>query len=313
MRSSGLTELEAVLAVARLRNFRAAATELGMSTSAISHTVAALEARIGVRLFNRTTRSVALSEAGEQFVAGVAPGLSAIRDAMEQASSHRLTPSGTLRINASLGAARRVMTPVILEYMRRYPEVKLDLVTDNRLIDIVVEGFDAGIRLAEHLPQDMIAVPFGPRQRLLVVGAPAYFAKHPPPRSPADLGAHRCIRRRLSSGKIYRWEFERRGESLDIDVQGLLTLDDEGLMHEAALAGVGLAYLSEWDIAAELAAGRLQSVLEDWTPPFDGLCLYFPGRRHVPAALRALIELIREKRDQAAAKAPPSRKRRARA
>ncbi len=312
MRSSGLTELEAVLAVARLRNFRAAATELGMSTSAISHTVAALEARIGVRLFNRTTRSVALSEAGEQFVAGVAPGLSAIRDAMEQASSHRLTPSGTLRINASLGAARRVMTPIIMEYMRRYPEVKLDLVTNDRLIDIVVEGFDAGIRLAEHLPQDMIAVPFGPRQRLLVVGAPAYFAKYPAPRSPADLGSHRCIRRRLSSGKIYRWEFERRGESFDIDVQGLLTLDDAGLMLEAALAGVGLAYLSEWDIAAHLAAGHLQCVLEDWTPPFDGLCLYFPGRRHVPAGLRALIELIREKRDQAVAKTPPSRKRRAR-
>lgn len=312
MRSSGLIELDAVLAVARQRSFRAAATELGMSTSAISHTVAALETRMGVRLFNRTTRSVALTEAGQQFVANVAPGLSAIRDAMEQASSHRLTPSGTLRINAPVGAARQIMTPVILEYLRRHPQVKLDLVTDDRLVDIVAEGFDAGIRLAEQVPQDMIAVPFGPRQRLLVVGARSYFSKHPPPRSPADLAAHQCIRRRLASGKIYRWEFERRGESINIDVQGPLTLDHPELILEAARSGAGLAYLSAWDIDDDLAAGHLESVLEDWTPPFDGLCLYFPGRRHVPAVLRALIELIREKRDEAAAKAPLRRQRRAR-
>ncbi len=301
MRSSGLTELEAVLAVARQRNFRAAATELGMSTSAISHTVAALEARIGVRLFNRTTRSVALSEAGKQFVASVTPGMAAIREAMEQASSRRLSPSGTLRINAPVGATR-LMMPIILEYLRRYPEVKLDIVTDDRLVDIVGEGFDAGIRLTEQLPQDMIAVPFGPKQRLLVVGTRAYFAKHHAPRSPADLAAHDCIRRRLASGKIYRWEFERRGETINVDVKGSLTLDNMGLILEAVRAGVGLAYLSEMDVADDIAAGRLQVVMEDWTPPFDGLCLYFPDGRHVPAGLRALIELIREKRDETKAK-----------
>lgn len=304
MRSSGLTELEAVLAVARQRSFRAAATELGMSTSAISHTVAALEARIGVRLFNRTTRSVALSEAGEQFVASVAPGMSAIREAMEQASSRRLSPSGTLRINAPVGATR-LMMPIILEYLRRYPEVKLDIVTDDRLVDIVGEGFDAGIRLTEQLPQDMIAVPFGPKQRLLVVGTRAYFAKHPAPRSPADLATHDCIRRRLASGKIYRWEFERRGETINVDVKGSLTLDNTGLILGAVRAGVGLAYLSEMDVADDIAAGRLQVVMENWTPPFDGLCLYFPDGRHVPAGLRALIELIREKRDETKAKGSP--------
>ena len=299
MRTSGLTELEAVLAVARQRSFRAAATELEMSTSALSHTVAALETRLGVRLFNRTTRSVSLSEAGEQFVASVAPALSAIRDAVEQASSRRLTPAGTLRINTSPGAARQVMTPLILEYLRRYPEMMVDIVTEGRLVDIVVDGFDAGIRLAESVPQDMIAVPFGLAQRLVVVGAPAYFARHAPPRSPGELLAHRCIRYRLASGAIWRWEFERHGESLDVDVQGPLTLDDSTLMLEAARAGVALAYLSDWNVAEDLAQGRLQCVLEDWTPPFDGLCLYYPGRRHVPAGLRALIELIREQRDAA--------------
>jgi DNA-binding transcriptional LysR family regulator len=272
-----------------------------MSTSALSHTVAALETRLGVRLFNRTTRSVSLSEAGEQFVASVAPALSAIRDAVEQASSRRLTPAGTLRINTSPGAARQVMAPLILEYLRRYPEMMVDIVTEGRLVDIVVDGFDAGIRLAESVPQDMIAVPFGLAQRLVVVGAPAYFARHAPPRSPGELLAHRCIRYRLASGAIWRWEFERHGESLDVDVQGPLTLDDSTLMLEAARAGVALAYLSDWNVAEDLAQGRLQCVLEDWTPPFDGLCLYYPGRRHVPAGLRALIELIREQRDAAEA------------
>jgi DNA-binding transcriptional LysR family regulator len=294
MRNSGLTELEAVLAVSRHRSFRAAATELGISTSALSHAIAAIEARIGVRLFNRTTRSVSPTQAGEQFANGIAPALSAIRTAMEQAGSHRDTPSGTLRINTSAGAARQVMTPIILEYLRRYPDMRVDLVTEGRLIDIVVDAFDAGIRLAESVPQDMIAVPLGPTQRFAVVGAPAYFAEHPAPRTPGDLARHRCIRSRLPSGGIYRWEFERHGESIDVDVQGRITLDEPMLMLEAARAGVGLAYLTEWNVAADLAAGTLVRVLQDWTPAFEGLCLYYPGRRHVPAGLRALIELIRE-------------------
>ncbi|WP_322044881.1 LysR family transcriptional regulator [Paraburkholderia sp. J67] len=296
MRTSGLTELEAVLAVARRRSFRAAADELSVSTSALSHAVAALEARIGVRLFNRTTRSVSLSEAGAQFVQTVAPALSTIQTALEQAGSFRDTPSGTLRINTSAGAARQVM-PVFIAFLQRYPEMKLDIVTEGRLIDIVVEGFDAGIRLIETVPQDMIAVPFGESQRFAVVGSPDYLAKHKPPRTPADLARHRCIRSRMPSGAIYQWEFEKRGEVVRIDGEGALTLDEPNLMLAAARAGLGLAYLTEWNVKADMEAGTLVRVLEDWTPALDGLCLYYPGRRHVPAGLRALIEMIREHAD----------------
>lgn len=293
MKTSGLGELEAVLAVARQRSFRAAARELGVSTSALSHAVAALEARIGVRLFNRTTRSVSLSEAGIQFVSSVAPAVSTIQAAFEQAGSFRDTPTGTLRINTSTGAAKQVM-PIFIAFLQRYPEMKLDIVTEGRLIDIVVEGFDAGIRIMESVPKDMIAVPFGDRQRFAVVGSPAYFAQYGVPRTPVDLEAHRCIRSRMPSGSIYQWEFERRGETLRVDGSGALTLDDPDLMLAAARAGLGLTYLTEWNVNADLEAGTLVRVLEDWTPPLDGLCLYYPGRRHAPAGLRALIDLIRE-------------------
>ena len=310
MKTSGLSELEAVLAVARHRSFRAAASELSVSTSALSHAVAALEARIGVRLFNRTTRSVSLSEAGTQFVNSVAPALSTIQAALEQASSLRDTPSGTLRINTSLGAAHQVM-PVFIAFLDRYPEMKLDLVTEGRLIDIVVERFDAGIRLMETVPQDMIAVPFGDRQRFTVVGSPVYFARHKPPRTPADLAAHQCIRSRMPSGSIYQWEFERHGETFRIDGDGALTLNDASLMLAAARAGLGLTYLAEWHVSADLEAGTLVQVLEDWTPALDGLCLYYPGRRHVPAGLRALIEMIREHADANAARGAGKKKRRA--
>ena len=296
MHSSGLIELEAVAAVARHRNFRAAAVELGLSRTALSHAVAALEQRLGVRLFNRTTRSVAPTEAGEAFIAGIAPALGDIRNAMVAATSSRAQPLGTLRLNTSAGAARQILTPVILEYLRRYPDMKIDIVTEGRLVDIVVDGFDAGIRLAETVPQDMIAIPFGPEQRLVVVGAPSYLAGREPPRLPQDLLAHRCIRARLASGSIWRWEFERHGEAIAIDVDGPLTLDEPTLMLEAARAGIGLACVSEWSVAADLAAGRLVRLLDDWTRPFAGLCLYYPGRRHVPAGLRALIELIQELR-----------------
>ncbi|MGF6722050.1 DNA-binding transcriptional LysR family regulator [Paraburkholderia sp. GAS41] len=309
MRTSGLGELEAVLAVARYRSFRAAANEMSVSTSALSHAVAALEARIGVRLFNRTTRSVSLSEAGAQFVSNVAPALSTIRAALEQAGSFRDTPSGTLRINTSVGAANQVM-PVFIAFLQRYPEMKLDIVTEGRLIDIVVEGFDAGIRLRENVPQDMIAVPFGDRQRFAVVGSPAYFAQHKPPLAPVDLSAHRCIRSRMPSGAIYQWEFERHGQTVRIDGDGALMLDEPGLMLAAARAGLGLAYLTEWNVDADLQAGTLLRVLEDWTPPLDGLCLYYPGARHVPASLRVLTEMIREYADPKRERAAGKRKRR---
>jgi DNA-binding transcriptional LysR family regulator len=293
MHRGSLAELEAVIAVARRGNFRAAALEIGMSSSALSHAVAGLEARLGVRLFNRTTRSVSLTEAGEQFVAQVSPALMEIRGAMDAVTSHRDTPAGTLRINTSVGAARMILTPLILEYLKLYPDMRVDLVTEGRLIDIVVDGFDAGIRILEAVPRDMIAVPIGGPVRSIVVGSPAYFEGRARPETPADLLHHQCIRARMASGQIYGWEFERRGEAVEIAVQGALTLDEVTLMLEAVRAGVGLSYLSEWNVGADVAAGRLLQVLDDWTPAYPGLCLYYPGRRHVPAGLRAFIDLIK--------------------
>jgi DNA-binding transcriptional LysR family regulator len=291
---SGLTELEAVLAVARHGSFHAAAAALEMSTSALSQSVASLEGRIGTRLFHRTTRSVRLTEAGERFVAEVGPALDEIRGAIERASDQGEAPTGTLRINTSVGAARWVMGPYLIPYLKRYPAVHLDLVTEDRLIDIVREGFDAGFRTVDTVPGDMIAVPLGPPVRFAVVGSPDYFARHERPRTPLDLTRHGCIRARMPAGHIYHWEFERHGEAVAIDVKGTLTLDEPQLMLEAARAGLGLTYLTEFNVAEDLAAGRLERVLEDWTPPFERLCLYYPGRRHVPATLRALIDLIRE-------------------
>ncbi|HVI54230.1 MAG TPA: LysR family transcriptional regulator [Luteibacter sp.] len=291
---SGLTEFEAVLAVARLGSFRAAAGELEMSTSALSQSVASLEAHLGTRLFHRTTRSVRLTEAGERFVADLAPAVAGIRDAIVRAGDDATTPSGTLRLNSSTGAARSLMLPFLIPYLQRYPKVHLDLVTEERMIDIVREGFDAGFRTLDTVPGDMIAVPLGSPIRFAVVGSPAYFATYGRPDAPTDLGRHRCIRARMPAGHIYRWEFERHGEAISIDVEGQLTLSQTDLMLEAARAGLGLTYLAEFHVSNDLAAGTLERVLDDWTPPFDRLCLYYPGRRHVPATLRALIELIRE-------------------
>jgi DNA-binding transcriptional LysR family regulator len=293
MHRSGLIELEAVVAVAKLRSFRAAATELRMSSTAISSAVAGLEARLGVRLFNRTTRSVSLSSAGEEFVAQVAPALSNILSAIEAANSHSAKPSGTLRINSSVTAARQILSPIVLEYLRRYPEMKVDLVTEPRLVDIVLDGFDAGIRMAESVPRDMIAVPLGSLS-FSVVGSPAYFSNRPIPLTPGDLMAHRCIRARWPSGGIYQWEFARRRETLSLDVPGALTLDEPTLMLEAAIEGAGLAYLSDAAVETAAADGRLLRVLQDWMPARSDLSLYYPGHRHVPAALRAFIETIRQ-------------------
>lgn len=293
MAKASLIELEAVATVARTGGFRAAARELGMSSSALSHAIAALEARLGVRLFNRTTRSVAVSAAGEQFVAEIAPALAALGSALETAGDHGAAPSGILRLNTSLGAARMLLAPLILEYGRLYPRVEVEIVTEGALVDVIGQGFDAGIRLAEAVSPDMIAIPIQPRLRSVVVGAPGYFAGRERPQVPADLLRHRCIRARMASGRLYRWEFERRGDSILIDAPGTLTLDESGLMLEAALAGAGLTYLAEQAVAEHVAAGRLITVLEDWTPSYPGLCLYFAGRRHIPARLRALIDLIR--------------------
>jgi DNA-binding transcriptional LysR family regulator len=303
MRASQL-ELEAVVAVACHGGFRIAARELDMSSSALSHAVAALEERLGVRLLKRTTRSVALSGEGEQFVTEIAPALTAIRTAMERIDEHRAEPAGVLRLNLTLGAARMILAPLVFEYTRRYPQVAVDMVTEAAMVDIVGQGFDAGVRLEEFVPPDMIAVPITPPIRSIVVGAPSYFAGRKRPKTPAELADHRCIRRRTGSGTIYRWEFEKRGEAIEVDVTGPLTLDEGDLMLQASLAGLALAYLPDVETAVHIQAGRLVAVLEDWSPAYPGLCLYYPSRRNIPARLRAFIDLIRQQASPRKPKTP---------
>jgi DNA-binding transcriptional LysR family regulator len=293
MYRSGLMELDAVVTVARLGGFRAAAVELGVSATSVSNAVAGLEARLGVRLFNRTTRSVFLSEAGQRFIATVGPALSDIHAAMETATRRHGRPAGKLRLNCSVGAARRVLVPVVLKFQQRYPEVSVDIATDQHLIDIVAKGFDAGIRTRDAVPGDMIIVPFGAELRFRVVGSPAYLRAYPAPTRPGDLMAHRCIRARWPSGSMYRWQFEKGRHSMTIDVPGSLTLDEPSLMREAALADAGLAYMWEAHVREDIVSGRLVSVLNDWMPSSPGFCLYHPDRRNMPAALRAFIDMLK--------------------
>jgi DNA-binding transcriptional LysR family regulator len=292
---AGFVELSAAIAVATKLNFRAAAAELGMSASGLSHSIAALEARLGVRLFHRTTRSVSLSEAGEAFLARVQPALREITAAMTVANDHRDKPAGTLRINTSEGAAKQVLAPVIAEFLRRYPDMQIDIVTEGRFVDIVADGFDAGIRIAEAVPLDMIAVPIGaPDQRQAVVASPDYLRDRKRPKVPADLKHHQCIRTRLPSGKLYGWEFARLGQAAMINVTGALTVDNHNLMVQAALEGLGVAYLNDWFVREDISAGRLIRLLEDWTQPYPGLRFYYSSHRHAPAGLRAFVDLLRE-------------------
>src|SRR3981189_740089 len=270
MYKSGLMELEAVVAIARLGSFRAAAIDLDVSPTAIGNALSRLENRLGARLFNRTTRNVALTSAGREYVEAIAPTLSDIRNATQAVADHRRKPTGTLRFSCSLGGGRRLLMPFVLEYRRRYGEMKVEIVTEGRLIDIIKVGFDAGVRLAEAVPQDMIAMPLGPHTRHVVVGAPSYFANRPRPSEPADLMDHECIRARHASGAPYRWGFERHGDETRIDVPGSLTLDEPDLMAQASRAGVGLAYVGEWIVADDIASGGLVEVLNEWAPPSPG-------------------------------------------
>jgi DNA-binding transcriptional LysR family regulator len=294
MHRTGLVELEAVLAVARLKGFRPAAAELGMSTSALSSAIAGLEARLKVRLFNRTTRSVSLTDAGLAFVHRVQPAVAEIGLAMTEANSQAGRPAGILRINSSLGAARMVLAPLILAYLERYPEVSVNLVTEARYIDIVAGGYDVGVRLADTVPMDMIRIPIGGPIRMAVVGSPDYFTRFPIPQTLADLVSQQCIRIRSPNGAPYAWEFMGQGESIQIDVPGQLVVDAPALMHDAARRGWGLAYLAEWYVNEDLEAGRLMRVLEACTPAYGRLALYYPAGRHIPAALRAFIDLSQE-------------------
>jgi DNA-binding transcriptional LysR family regulator len=289
-----LADLTAFSAVSAHRSFRRAADALGVSRSSLSHAMLGLERQLGVRLLNRTTRSVAPTEAGEALLARIAPVLRDLDEALDDVADARGNPSGTLRINANEGAARILLKTVVPRFLERFPGMALDLVAEGRLVDIVELGFDAGVRLEESVPRDMVAVRIGGDLRFVVVAAPSYLAGRTPLATPDDLVDHACIRQRLPSGKRYRWEFAKRGQEVSVDVPGALTLDNNGLMVEAAADGLGLAYVPESIARKSLDDGRLVIVLEDWCPLIPGLCLYYPGHRHVPAGLRAFIDVLKE-------------------
>ncbi len=296
MHRSGIIELEVVLAVARRRGLRAAARGLGMSTSTGRSAVAGWEARLQARLFNRSTRSVALTDAGLRFVERITPALAEIQRASEEVSTEPDAPNGTLRINAPPETALMLLEPLLLEYMRRFPQVNVDIVTEARMVDIVADGFDARIRLAESVPQDMIAVPLTQDIRMLIVASPDYLIRHGTPHQPGELLQHQSIGMRMSHGGIYHWELEREGQKLQVNMPVRIALNESRAIRQAALNGIGLAFIAEWFIRDDLAKGALIPVLEPWCQPFGGLRLYYSGRRYLPARLRALIDLIHEQR-----------------
>ena len=289
-----LLDLTALVSIVAHRSFRKAADEMGLSPSSLSHTVRTLEAQLGVRLLNRTTRSVAATEAGDRLVARLKPVLRDLDQALDEVDAFRTRPSGTLRINAGEIAARMLVKSVIPRFLALYPEMAVDLVAEGRLIDIVADGFDAGVRLGEQVPQDMIAVRFGGETRFVAVAAPAYLAGRPYPQTPDDLKHHACIRFRLPSGKLFRWEFARHDQEITVDVPGALTLDHVELMTEAAAEGLGIAYVSERTARPYTERGQLVTLLDDWCPRIPGLFLYYPSRRHVPLGLKAFIAMLKE-------------------
>lgn len=291
---AGLQELGAVLAIARRGTFRAAAIDMSMSTTALSHMIARLESHLGVRLFNRTTRSVSLTDAGRLFVERVGPALQDIHGALDAVRSQRDKPTGMIRINAAPFAARQIISPLIATFMGRYPEVHVDLATEARLVDIVAEGFDLGVRVAALVPSDMITLPLGRPQRYAIVASADYLEKNGRPEGPSDLLGHRCLRVRLPDGSLLRWRFEKEGQSVELDVPGSVTLDETGVARAAALEGIGIGCFMEESIAEDVKAGRLVRLLEDWTPAFGELCLYYPGRRNLSAAMQAFLETARE-------------------
>lgn len=294
MARPSLSDLTALVAISAHRSFRKAADELGQSPSTLSHMMRSLEAGMGLRLLHRTTRSVSPTEAGERLIARLRPVLRDLDEALEEVDVFRGRPSGTLRINAGEIAARLLLRAVVPIFLSRFPEMSLDLVTEGRLVDIVAGEFDAGFRLGEAVPRDMISVRFGGETRFVAVASPDYLAARGAPRTPDDLKQHACIRVRLPSGKPFRWEFAKHGQELAVDVPGTLTLDHTELMTEAAAAGLGIAYVSDRVARPYLERGALLAVLEDWCPAVPGLFLYYPGHRHVPAGLRAFIDVLKE-------------------
>jgi DNA-binding transcriptional LysR family regulator len=280
--------------VARERSFTRAAVKLGVSQSALSHTIRNLEERLGLRLLTRTTRSVAPTEAGERLFATVAPRFDEIDTELAALTAWREKPAGSIRITAGGHAAETILWPVLQQFLPNYPDVKVEVVVDFGLTNIVAERFDAGVRLGEQVEKDMVAVRIGPDMRLVVVGAPSYLSARPGPRKPQDLTDHICVNFRLPThGGLYAWEFEQHGRPLKVGVEGQLVFNDVSLTLKAALAGMGLAYLPEDQVRAHVDEGRLHLLLGDWSPPFSGYHLYYPSRRQPTPAFALLVEALR--------------------
>ncbi|MGY4316087.1 LysR family transcriptional regulator [Bradyrhizobium sp. JR3.5] len=289
-----VNDLIAFLAVARERSFTRAAARLGVSQSALSHTMRALEERLGVRLLTRTTRSVAPTEAGERLLQGIGPRFEEIEAELTALNALREKPAGTIRINAGEHAAETILWPALENFLPHYPDIKVELTVDNGLANIVAERFDAGVRLGEQLAKDMIAVRIAPDFRMVVVGAPSYFKRRDRPKRPQDLTQHACINIRLPThGGVYAWEFEKRGRAIKVRVDGQLVFNSTALRIKAALAGLGLAYVAEDQVQAQLARGQLVQVLDDWCVPFPGYHLYYPSRRQSSPAFALLVDALR--------------------
>ena len=294
MPHENLNDLAAFLAVAQERSFTKAAAKLGVSQSALSQTISNLEARLGLRLLTRTTRSVAPTEAGDRLAQTLEPRLDEIDAALTELTELREKPAGTIRITADEHAAGMVLWPALEKFLPDYPDIKVEIIVDFGLTDIVAERYDAGVRNVETIAKDMIAVPIAPSMRMAVVGSPAYFENRKAPKTPQDLTSHRCINLRLPThGGLYAWEFDKNGREVRVRVDGQVVFNSVSLMVKAALGGMGLAYVPEVEVADHLEAGRLVRVLDDWCEPFSGYHLYYPSRRqHAPAFAR-LVEALR--------------------
>jgi len=296
MQKRDLTDLQAFLVVARERSFTKAAARLGVSQSALSHTVRELEERLGLRLLSRTTRSVAPTQAGERLVGTVGPRLEEIEAELVSLAALRDKPAGIIRITAGEHAAETVLWPALEKLVPQYPDLKVEVIVDYGLTDIVAERYDAGVRLGEQIARDMIAVRIGPDMRMAVVGAPCYFEKRARPKQPQDLTDHVCINLRLPTyGNVYAWEFERNGRELKVHIDGQMTFNNLGLRLKSALAGLGLAYLPEDIVRQHLAQGRLVQVLSEWCPKFSGYHLYYPSRRQATPAFAVVVDALRHR------------------
>jgi DNA-binding transcriptional LysR family regulator len=296
MARENINDLFAFLAVARERSFTRAAAQLGVSQSALSHTVRGLEERLGVRLLTRTTRSVAPTQAGERLLQTVGPRLEGIEVELEALSEFREKPAGTIRITAGDHATETILWPKLTKFLPDYPDIKVEITLDYGLADIVAQRYDAGVRLGEQVAKDMIAVRIGPDIRFAVVGAASYFATRPLPATPQDLVSHTCINLRLPThGGLYAWEFEQGGRELNVRVDGQLVFNSIFQVLKAALDGFGLAYVPEDLAQPHLVAGHLKRVLEDWSPPWSGYHLYYPSRRQPSAAFTLLVDALRHR------------------